>query len=117
MCGCTAPGTDTNAALVCVCVCVWFALHQAHNGQWRAIDDGKRSGHNLRTFPWAKVHTCELAYVAAVGRLFIQHLPKLKQWAERQRKRLLMEGGTDDESSAYRWKVVQKPHRRYNLCA
>ena len=23
-----------------------FAIHQAHNGKWRAIDDGRKSGHN-----------------------------------------------------------------------
>ena len=58
-----------------------------------------------------------MAYVAAVGRLFIQHLPELEQCASEQGRRLLLDEGTDDESSAHRWKVIHESHRRCNLCA
>ena len=33
-----------------------FAMHQAHNDKWHAIDDGKRSGHNEVTAAWVCVH-------------------------------------------------------------
>ena len=94
-----------------------FAIHQAHNDKWRAIDDGKRSGHNDHTVAWVRVHTCELAFVAAVVRKFMPSLPELQACAARMGIELEFEGGTDDESSAYRWKVVRLGHRRYNVIA
>ena len=35
-----------------------FVIHQAHNDKWRAIDDGRKSGHHECTIAWVKVHTC-----------------------------------------------------------
>ena len=44
-------------------------------------------------------------------------LPALQACAARMGIKLEFEGGTDDESSAYRWKVVRLGHRRYNVIA
>ena len=85
--------------------------------KWRAIDDGKASGLNSAAQAWVRIHTVEPAWIAAVARAFMEHLPQLQQIAFAVASALALKGGTDDESSAYRWKLVKLLHRCFNIAA
>ena len=45
-----------------------FPVYQAHNGKYRAIDDGRRSGHNLATEAWTTSHDMVVAIASAFHR-------------------------------------------------
>ena len=90
-----------------------FPILQEHNGKWRAIDDGLDSGHNLSQFDWTRIHATDLVWLASVSRYLNAHI-------RAQHKEYFlcpMQGGTDDEASAYRWKPVSVESLPFNVVA
>ena len=83
-----------------------FAIQQGE--KWRGIDDAHDSGHNDAQWASVRVHTTEPAWVAAVARLYYANRAELERAAARLGETLHLEGGTDDERSAYRWKPVHE---------
>ena len=88
-----------------------FVIYQFHNAKWRAIDDGHHSGHNDASPCQRRVHTVRVELPVAAARAFWEHRVRLQARASQLGLPLHLEGGVDDESSAYRWKPVA-PLRR-----
>jgi hypothetical protein len=83
-----------------------FAIHQQHNDKWRAIDDGLWSGHNECTSSANRVHTTSHDAVLAIAKRFNAFQPLLLSKFAGAERSARLEGGTDDEEAAYRWKPV-----------
>ena len=94
-----------------------FVIWQHHNSKWRAIDDGTASGHNEAVSSATRVHTSEPAWAAAVARRFsVRNRHLLESWSVPGHLPSL-NGGCDDEKSAYRWKGVSEGDRCLNIVA
>ena len=85
-----------------------FCILQPHNGKYRAIDDGKYSGHNLCAPSGCRVHTTSHDLVVAVCRRLFQGRELIARANVRHGisspEGLQLLAGLDDETSAYRYK-------------
>ena len=82
------------------------------NLQYRAIDNGKRSGHNAHSQATVRVHTSTHELFLLACRAFFREGETLKEtWGV-----CSLEFGVDDESSAYRWKPTADADQAALIC-
>ena len=81
--------------------------------KWRAIDDGKRSGHNAASHAWSRVRTTSHDLVIALAKFFHDCM----QDSQRNADTVTLQAGVDDESSARRWKAAADVHACFLIVA
>ena len=84
-----------------------YAILQAHNGKWRAIDDGCRGLHNEATSAQERVHTASVEWIPSAAKSLVQasDVP------------LDIAGFVEDEEGAYRTVPTSDAHACVSIAA